>query len=143
MHLSRLRRFLGYALIFLFPYSLFAADANGALLYANGTTLLNGAGAPRSSPVFNGDEIRTAENSVANITAQGCSVLVLANSSVRFEGNAVQVNQGGVVVSTSKGMSARAGDLKIGPASEKSSKFEVVDNDGEVLIAARGRRGHQ
>jgi hypothetical protein len=137
MHRSSLRQFLGYALILVFPYSLFAADASGALLYSSGATLLNGAGTPHSSAIFKGDEIRTSENSVANIATEGSSVLVRANSSVRFEGNAVQVTEGGVVVSTSKGMSARAGDLNIAPASEKASKFEVAESDGEVLIAAR------
>lgn len=64
-------------------------------------------------------------------------VLVLADSSVRFEGNSVNMGHGGVVVTTSQAMAVRAGKLTITPVAQRAAKFEVSASDGVVQIAAR------
>jgi hypothetical protein len=134
---SAYRKMASCVLLFLFPSSMFAADSNAAMLYTNGAAWVNGAHVPRtSSAIFSGDLLQTRSDSVANINESGSSITVLADSMVEFQGSAVSIEHGGVTVSTSKRMSAVAGDVKVAPASDSWTEFNVVDNDGTVRIAA-------
>jgi hypothetical protein len=135
---SAFRKMVSCVLLFLFPSALFAADSSPAMLYSNGPTWVNGAHVPRaSSAIFTGDILQTRVDSQANINAAGTSVTVLGDSIVRYEGSDVAIEHGGVTVSTSKGMSTTAGDVKISPASSAWTEFNVVDVDGTVRISAR------
>jgi hypothetical protein len=131
-----LQKFLVMVLLWTFPISLFGADK--AILNANGTAILvNGSRPQRSSALFAGDKVETSKDSVANINALGSSVLVMPNSAVRFEGNSVAIDRGQISIVTSRGMVARTGYLTIAPATTKASKFDVSEDNGTVLIAAR------
>jgi hypothetical protein len=122
----------------LFPFSLFAADSNAAMLYINGPAWVNGAHVPRpSSAIFSGDLLQTRRDSLANINQPGSTVTVASDSLVQFEGTSVRIDHGGVTVSTSKGMATTAGDVRVVPASNAWTEFNVVDVDGTVKIAAR------
>jgi hypothetical protein len=135
---SAFRKMVSCVLLFLFPSALFAADSNPAMLYSNGPTWVNGAHVPRaSSAIFSGDILQTRLDSQANINAAGTTVTVLGDSLVRYEGSDVALEHGGVTVSTSKGMSTTAGDVKVSPASSAWTEFNVVDVDGTVRISAR------
>ena len=124
-------------LLILFPGSLFAADSNAAMLYTNGAAWVNGAHVPRSSSaIFSGDLLQTRSDSVANINQAGSSIMVLSDSLVQFEGASVDIQHGGVTVSTSKGIAATAGDVKVTPASSAWTEFNVSDVDGTVRIHA-------
>jgi hypothetical protein len=48
-------------------------------------------------------------------------------AAVKFLGNAVEVDQGGVAIATSGGLAAQVEGLTITPAAKKQSKFEVAD----------------
>lgn len=115
----------------------FLLAVNSAMLTMSDTEGLNGSNALRSAALFVGDTVSTRPDSVASINAEGSMVLVLANSSLQFEGNSVNMNHGGVVVTTTQAMAVRAGKLTIAPLSQRSAKFEVSDSDGVVQIAAR------
>ena len=91
----------------------------------------------RSAALFVGDTVSTRPDSVASINADGSMILVLADSSVQFEGNSLNMSRGGVVVTTTQAMAVRAGKLTIAPLAQRSAKFEVSDSDGLVQIAAR------
>src|SRR6202795_824752 len=119
------------------PTSLFTADSDRAMLYSGGTVSLNGSASPASSVIFSGDLIQTTAGSVAKINALGSRLIVLADSQVQFESNAVTLQHGGVAVSTSKGMATHAGDLTITPVASVWTQFDVTDLDGKVQIAAR------
>ena len=135
---SALRGMVSCVLAVLFPFSLFAADSNAAMLYTNGPAWVNGAHVPRpSSAIFSGDLLQTRSDTVANINQPGSTVRVLADSLVQFEGSSVRIDHGGVTVSTSKGMATSAGDVKITPASNAWTEFNVIDVDGTVRISAR------
>jgi hypothetical protein len=56
---------------------------------------------------------------------------------VEFEGASVDIQHGGVTVSTSKEVAATAGDVKVVPASNAWTEFNVSDLDGKVRIFAR------
>jgi len=135
---SALRGMVSCVLAVLFPFSLFAADSNAAMLYTNGPAWVNGAHVPRpSSAIFSGDLLQTRSDSIANINQPGSTVRVHSDSLVQFEGSSVRIDHGGVTVATSKGMTTTAGDIKIAPASSAWTEFNVVDVDGTVKIAAR------
>jgi len=135
---SALRGMVSCVLAVLFPFSLFAADSNAAMLYTNGPAWVNGSHVPRpSSAIFSGDLLQTRSDTVANINQPGSTVRVLADSLVQFEGSSVRIDHGGVTVSTSKGMATSAGDVKVTPASNAWTEFNVVDVDGTVRISAR------
>jgi hypothetical protein len=137
MRTSILQRILGCVMVVGVPATLFAADSAAAMLYSNGTTRLNGSNLPKSSAIFSGDRVQTTTGSVAKINASGSSLLVLSDSLVQFEGDAVKLEHGGVTVSTSKGMATRAGDVAVIPSTGVWTQFDVTDVDGKVHIAAR------
>jgi hypothetical protein len=129
---------VSYVLVLLFPAAMYAADSNAAMLYTNGPTWVNGAHVPRpSAAIFSGDILQTRFDSVANITEPGSSVSVQSDSLVQFEGVSVRIEHGGVTVSTSKEMATTAGNVKVTPASNSWTEFNVLDVDGTVRIAAR------
>jgi len=135
---SGFRCLVSGVLIVLFPVASFGADPSPAMLYTNGAAWINGAHVPRPSlAIFSGDLLQTRSDSVAHINGSGSSVMVLADSVVQFEGSSVRINHGGVAVSTSKQMATTAGDVKVTPASDSWTEFNVTDFDGTVRIAAR------
>ena len=130
-------KILSCMMVVIFPAALFAADQPAAMLYSHGTALLNGDSIARSSAIFSGDLVQTTADSAANINASGSIVLVLNDSLVKYQGNAVELEHGGVTISTSKLMATRAGDVTVSPATSVWTEFEVRDVDGRVQIAAR------
>jgi hypothetical protein len=121
----------------LFPAQmLLAGDTASAMLYTNGAAWLNGSQAPKSAAVFTGDMLQTRLDSTANIQSSGSNVMVLADSLVKFDGPAVEIEHGAVRVTTSRGLAARAGDVTVKPAGNSWTEFQVTDVDGRVLIAA-------
>jgi hypothetical protein len=135
---SAFRGMVSCVLMILFPGSLFAADSNAAMLYTNGAAWVNGVHVPRtSSAIFSGDLLQTRSDAVANINESGSSITVLSDSLVQFEGASVDIEHGGVTVSTSKEIAATAGDVKVTPASNAWTEFNVTDVDGTVRIFAR------
>jgi hypothetical protein len=128
----------GYLACLVFFLPTFLLAANSAMLtVSEADALPNTENALRSSALFIGDTVATKPDSVASINAEGSMILVLANSSVQFEGNSVNMGHGGVVVTTSQAMAVRAGKLTIAPVAQASAKFEVSDSHGVVQIAAR------
>jgi hypothetical protein len=135
---SAFRGMVSCVLMILFPGSLFAADSNAAMLYTNGAAWVNGVHVPRaSSAIFTGDLLQTRSDSVANINQTGSTITVLSDSLVQFQGMSVDIEHGGVTVSTSKEIAATAGDVKVTPASNAWTEFNVTDIDGTVRIFAR------
>jgi hypothetical protein len=131
------RRVISCLLLLMMPASLFGADAGAAMLYVNGAAWLNGTHIPNSSAIFAGDMVQTRADGAANIHAPGSSITVLSDSLVKFEGAWLNVEHGGVSVSTSKGVATTAGDVRVAPASNAWTEFNVFDVDGTVRIAAR------
>ena len=110
---------------------------SGATLHTSGKGQVNGIGKREITALFSGDSIQTTENSVANIVADGSSVLVMQNALVKFMGDAVELSAGGVSVATPKGMAVTAYGLTFAPSAHSHSKFEVVEYEDSVIVAAR------
>ena len=130
-------KILSCMMVMIFPAALFAAEQPAAMLYSHGTALLNGNSIARSSAIFTGDLVQTNVDSVANINAVGSSILVLNDSLVQYEAGSLKLEHGGLTVSTSKLLRARAGDVTVSPTAGVWTEFEVRDVDGTVKIAAR------
>jgi hypothetical protein len=130
-------KILSSLLVVILPVTLFAADRPAAMLYSHGTALLNGHSIARSSAIFFGDLVQTNADSAANINASGSIVLVLNDSLVQYQNDAVKLERGGISVSTSKLLATRAGGITVSPAASAWTEFEVRDVDGTVQIAAR------
>ena len=138
MSIFRLRNLACWTMVAVVPASLWAADSSPAMLYAKGTAWINGSAVPRSSAVFPGDMVQTRSDSMASINASGSSVLVLADSLVKFEGPTVGLERGGLTVATSKGLGTHAGDVTVVPVSNGWTQFEVKQaSDGTVQIMAQ------
>jgi hypothetical protein len=135
--MSAFRKMVSCVLLLAFPASLFAADSGAAMLYATGAAWVNGSHVPNASAIFAGDLVQTRSDAAANINAPGSSITVLGDSLVEFEGASLKVEHGGVAISTSKGVAASAGDVKVAPASNSWTEFNMTDVDGTVKIAAR------
>jgi hypothetical protein len=133
---SAFRSALCCLLAFSFPAHMLGDQSASAMLYTAGSAWLNGSAVPKSAAVYTGDLLQTRADSTASIQANGSSVMVMADSLVKFEGPAVEVEHGGVRVTTSKALAAHAGDVIIKPAGNSWTEFQVVDVDGRVQIAA-------
>src|SRR5258706_3038015 len=136
MSQSMLKAALSLVLAMLLPAQLLEADSASAMLYSNGTAWVNGSAVPKSAAVFDGDLVQTRPDSSANLNANGSSVMVLADSLVKFQGSAVEVEHGAVRVSTSQGLATRAGEVTVKPAGTSWTEFQVTDVDGQVQIVA-------
>jgi hypothetical protein len=138
MSKSAFRSAVGCLLAILFPAQMMlAGETASAMLYTNGAAWLNGSEVPKSAAVFAGDILQTQPYSTASIQSNGSNVMVLADTLVKFQGPAVDIEHGTVRVTTSHGMEARAGDVTVKPAAANTwTEFQVRDVDGRVQIAA-------
>jgi hypothetical protein len=136
MSSSAFRSIVCSLLAFLFPAQMMGEETASAMLYTAGSAWLNGTQVPKSAAVFSGDLLQTRSDSTASIQANGSSVMVMADSLIKFQGPAVEIEHGGVRVTTSKSLEAHAGDVTIKPAGSSWTEFQVVDVDGRVQIAA-------
>ena len=131
----QLQKVLAVCFVLLVPTFLFASDS--AMVITAGHAMVNGSVIPSSSALFKGDVIATAGASAATIDSEGSMVLVMPNSSVQFKGTYLDMGNGDVVVTTSKGMAVKVGKFIISPAATQSAKFEVSHVAGMVVISAR------
>jgi hypothetical protein len=132
-----LSKHLTCVLVLVLPVSLVAGDSAAAILYSSGTAWINGASVPKSSAVFDGDLVQTRADSVANIKTAGSDIVVLSDSLVQMESNAIRLEHGSVTVRTSKSMAAQVRGLTIKPAAAAWTVFQVTDTDSTIHILAR------
>lgn len=127
-----------FLLVLAFPaQTMFAGETASAMLYTSGSAWVNGSEVPKSAAVFAGDMLQTHPDSTASIQSNGSNVMLLADSLVKFEGPAIEIEHGAVRVTTSRGLEARAGDVTVKPAVVNTwTEFQVKDVDGRVEIAA-------
>ena len=131
---SKLQHAILNCLILLLPTSLLAG--NTAMLTSMGSNSSIGNAGPSSHALFVGDTVATQADSAATINAPGSMVLIQPDSWIHFQGNAIAMEHGDVVVTTSKGMEVRVGRFVIAPSALGPSKFEVSDSGGTLKISA-------
>ena len=137
MSVSALRNFVCWVMVALCPLPLTAADTGSAMLHSEGGVWVNGSEAAGSTVVFPGDLIETKPGFVANLDAEGSSVLIQRESVVKFQGTFLSLEHGSVSVGTSTSMSVRVNCIKIEPVSNERTQYDVGDVSGTVQVAAR------
>jgi hypothetical protein len=137
MSVSALRKFVSWMMVILCPISLAAADTGSAVLHSEGGVWVNGFEIAGSTVVFPGDLLETRPGFVANIDAEGSSVLIQPESVVKFQGTFLSLEHGSVSVGTSASMSVHVSCLKVEPVSSERTQYDVADVSGTVQVAAR------
>ena len=134
--MSALRNFLCWVMVVLCPLSLLAADTGAAVVHTKGGVWVNGAEVADSTAIFPGDLLETKPGSVANLDAEGSSVLIQPESVVKFQGNSLSLEHGSVSVGTSTSMSVHVNCIKIEPTPNERTQYEVADLNGTMQVAA-------
>lgn len=137
MSVSILRNYVCWALAVLFPLSLSAADTGlSAMLHSKGGVWINGSESPESTAIFPGDSLETKSASVATLDVDGSSVLIQAESLLKFNGDSLTLEHGSVQVTTSKSMIVYVKCIKAIPVSNAWTQYRVTDLNGNVQVAA-------
>jgi len=123
-------------MVVLCPLSLTAADTGSAVLHSEGGVWVNGLEVAESIVVFPGDLLETKPGFVANLDAEGSSVLIQSESIVKFQGTFLILEHGSVSVGTSTAMSVHVNCIKVEPVSKERTQYDVVDISGTVQVAA-------
>jgi hypothetical protein len=137
MRVPALRKFVCWMMVILCPLSLGAADTGSAVLHSEGGVWVNGFEVTGSTVVFAGDLLETRPGFVANIDAEGSSVLVQPESVVKFQGTSLSLEHGSVSVGTSTSMSVQVSCIKVEPVSSERTQYDVANVSGAVQVAAR------
>lgn len=135
MSVSTLRRIIGWGLLSITPMSLLA-DTNGAMVYGKGVVWLNGNPMPDSSAIMPGDRIETKTGSVATINTTGSNVIMQADSTIKFDAQAISLEQGSVSVASSQQLIVHAANSTAVPATTAWTEFQVTNLNGNVAIIA-------
>ncbi len=134
MYPSRLQNFAVWITLFALPIQLLAQDAGAAMLYGDDVSVNNSV-IPKSIAIFPGDVLAT--NAIATLVDNGSSATVNPGSLVDYQKNNLRLEHGDLLVTTSAGMSVRVGCVVVTPADEVTTKFEVRDLDGKIIIDAQ------
>ena len=136
MSVSAFHKFVGWMMVILCPFSLLAADTGSAVLHSEGGVWVNGFEIAGSTVVFPGDLVETKPGFVANVDAEGSSVLIQPESVVKFQGTFLSLEHGSVSVGTSTSMSVHVSCIKVEPVSSERTQYDVANVSGTVQIAA-------
>jgi hypothetical protein len=136
MTVSASRSFISWMLILLFPLSLLAADTGSAIVRGSGGIWVNGNEVADSIAIFPGDLVETKPGFIANLDAEGSSVLIEGESYVKFQGNFLVLEHGSVSVGTSTEFSVHVNCMKVDPLSNERTQYDVTDVNGTVQVAA-------
>jgi len=136
MSVPALRNLLCSVMVVLCSLSLVAADTGSAIVHSKGGVWINGAETVDSTSVFPGDLLETKPGFVANLDAEGSSVLIQPESIVKFQSNFLSLEHGSVAVGTSLSMSVHVNCITVEPVSSERTQYDVVDVTGTVQVAA-------
>jgi len=124
------------AMIVVLPASIMAQDSARAMLHSDGGVWLNGSPAPNSSAIFPHDLIQTQKGNSAKIDADGSTVTVQSETIVQFEGDELVLDHGSLQLNTSRGVRVRVNCMIVSPLTQEWTRFDVIDVDGKVTVAA-------
>ena len=132
----RLRNFLCWALVVLLPGSVLGADSKSAILHAQSGVWVNGTEAQDSTAIFPGDLLETKPGSVANLNADGSSVVIQPESILKFNGDSLTLEHGSVLVLTGNSFSVHVDCLRVVPVADAWTQYEVIHVNGTVQANA-------
>jgi hypothetical protein len=136
MSVSIFRFICCWAMIVIFPATLLAADAQSAILHTQGGVWINGNEVPDATAIMPGDVLETKPGSTANLTTDGSTVVIQPESVVKYNGDSLSLEHGGVSVGTSTSMSVHIDCLGVVPVSNEWTQYNVGDVNGTIKVAA-------
>lgn len=136
MRVSASRIFVSWVMIILLPLTLRAADTGSAVVHSSGGVSVNGTEVADSTAVFAGDLLETKPGFIANLDADGSSVLIQGESIVKFQGDYLILEHGSVAVGTSTSMSVHVNCIKVEPVSNDRTQYDVTDVNGTLQVVA-------
>lgn len=128
--------FVYWLMIAITPASLLAQTPS-AIVHTQGGVWVNGYEAKDASAVFSGDVIETKPDFSATLNLEGSSVVIQPESVVKFQGDAVELDHGGVSVETSRSFKVLAHCITVIPVANEWTQYDVADLNGSVQVSAR------
>ena len=120
------------------PVSAVASDmGSAAMISATGKVTVNGNLVTGSMAIFPGSVVETSLSSVANLTVSGSTVMLQPESLVRFDGNEVYLDHGGMTVGTSTTLRAHVKCVTATPATNQWTQYDVVNVGQTVQVVDR------
>jgi hypothetical protein len=114
---------------------LHAADT-GAMLYAKGDVLVDGHPVTDSISAMPGSVIETKAGAAANLNLTGATVTLQPETVLKFAGNDLYLDHGGVTVASSSQMQVHVKCEIASPISSTWTQFSVADVSGTIQVAA-------
>ena len=114
------------------PVLLLAQEA-GAVLFPAGQVTVNGNPVANSTAVFPGDKVQSGADSSANILAKGASAQMAAHSSLTWQPQALQFQDGSLTVVAQAPWQVHIGAMTVSLGAELT-KIEVTQREDVALI---------
>jgi hypothetical protein len=130
------RKLVCGVMIVIVPVSLMGQDSARAMLHDDGGVWLNGNPAPNATAIFAQDLIQTQKGSAAKIDADGSTVTIGPETIVQFDGDELVLDHGSLQVNTVREMKVRVNCLQVIPINPEWTRYDVIDVDGRVTVAA-------
>src|SRR4051812_10867156 len=116
----------------LLPVSLPAQEA-GAMLTPVGQVTVNGAPVSGSSAIFPGDKVQVGANGSANIAAKGATATLSQNSSLIWQPQSPQLQDGSLTLAAQSPWKVNVGSMSVSLGPE-ATKLEVSQRDDVALF---------
>ena len=115
-------------------------QSKSATVMANGDVKVNGNPVRQEGHIFPGEKMKTGRDAKANLASPGMSAVVAPGSTLTWQGNSIDLECGGVVISTPKQFSTQAHDVTAVPTDTSDTKYEVVqDSHGVHVQSLQGK----
>jgi len=114
---------------------LLAADT-GAMLYAKGDVTVDGNPVTDSIAAMPGSIVETKAGAVANLDVSGATITLQPETALKFAGNDLYLDHGGVTVASSSQMRVHVKCEIASPVSNAWTQFTVADVNGTIQVAA-------
>lgn len=108
-----------------------------AILHAQGGVWVNQYEARDSSAIFSGDLIETKPSFSAILTLEGSQIEIQPESVLKFQGDFIELDHGGVAVGTSTNFKVKVNCLTGVPVTNGLTKYSVMNVTGTVQVAAQ------
>ena len=123
-------------MVVVLPALLIAQDFGRATLHTAGGTWLNGKPVPNTSAIFPHDFVQTQKESTAKVDIDGSTITIQPDTLVQFEEDELVLDHGTLQVNSARGMKVRVNCLTVVPLTQEWTRYDVIDTDGKVLVAA-------
>ena len=135
--MSFLRSIICWSLVLIIPGYLQACDSKSAILHAQSGVWVNGTEVPDSTAILPGDLLETKPGAVANLNAEGSSVVIQPESVIKYNGDSLTLEHGSVLTNTSNSFSVNIDCLKVVPVANVWTQYEVAHLNGNVHVDAQ------